>query len=294
MLRSMTGYGRLEGKFGKLVFTIEMRSFNSRFLDLQIFTPREMSYVDEWLRTLIQRRVMRGKFTCAFTVAHAESAMFSSYSINEAAIAGLQEIAKKLNDQFGVRGELNVYNIISRPEIVTMQEDALDENAFRDAVVATANQVLDHLFEMQEKEGTFTHNLLKEKFNQLSDQLNTIRLAQVENTQNHFNSLKIRLSQLLSQQDLDENVFRQEVALLADRLDINEELDRIGSHFEQVKKYLDLDGEQVGKRLNFLLQELHREVNTIGSKCNSAFISQIAVEMKNNLEIIREQVQNIQ
>ncbi|HDR04852.1 MAG TPA: YicC family protein [Candidatus Marinimicrobia bacterium] len=294
MLKSMTGYGRAEGQFEALHYTLEIRSLNSRFVDLHVFVPRDMVYIEEWLRESLQKRAVRGKISCVVSIKQGEAHTFNGYEINQHLLREYLSIAKRLKEDFHLEGQIGINQIFYRPELLSLVQQARDENAFRQQLENSLNEAYSALENMQKLEGVYTKKLLLSQKNIFVERLHQVAELQKNNAQIHFESLLQRLQILLGKTDLDPDQFRQEAVLLTDKLDISEEIGRLDSHSAQFENYLNLSDEPVGKRLSFLLQEMLREVNTMGSKSNHAAISRLVVEMKNDLEILREQVQNIQ
>jgi uncharacterized protein (TIGR00255 family) len=290
----MTGYGRAEGQFESLCYTVEIRSVNSRFIDLQVFVPRDLAYVEEWIRQSMQKRTVRGKISCVLSVKQGETHTFNGYEINQHLLKEYLETVKHLKNDYHLEGHIGVHHLFNRPELIALVQTSQDDQAFRRQLEASLNEAFSAMETMQEREGLYTQKLLSDKKAIFLGRIEEVTNLQKDNAKAHFEALLQRLKILLAKTELEPEQFQLEAVLLADKLDISEELERLLSHCEQFESYLQNSSEPVGKRLSFLLQEMLREVNTLGSKANQAAISRLVVEMKNDLEILREQVQNIQ
>lgn len=292
MLHSMTGFGKAEGHFHSIHFTVEIKSVNSRYLDISTLIPRKVVFLENPVRDYLQKQLTRGKILFILNLT-GDSGEISRYRLNQKLLENFLSLTHKIEKEYHVKGEVSVSDILNREDIVELQEADMEEEALRDEILAVTRDALAQLAEMQRQEGHFLRDQFLRDLELMVREIETIEKIQADNLESHTQAMKIRVEKLLSDYSLDENRLYQEIVLMSDKLDVSEEIQRFKSHLEQFKTYLSAS-ENVGKRLNFLLQEMHREINTLGNKAGNADISQRVVELKNRIEMIREQVQNIQ
>lgn len=292
MLLSMTGFGKAEGRYRNIHFTIEIKSVNSRFIDISTVIPRKVAFLELPVRDYLQKNLTRGKILFILHLT-GDTGEISQYQLNEKLLGDMMKLAERLKEEFGVEGRLMLPDIFSREDIIELQEAELEEEALQKEILAVTGKALEQLKSMEEREGSYLKELLKKDLDSMEYEILDLESKQQSNIDHHVELYKSRVEKLLDQHSMDETRFWQEVVLLVDKLDISEEIQRFKSHIQQFNTYLN-HVETVGKRMNFLLQEMHREINTLGNKAANAHISQKVVELKNRLEVMREQVQNIQ
>lgn len=292
VIRSMTGYGRGEesGPAGSVV--AEVRSVNNRFLDVQARLPRELAALEPRVRKSVQERFSRGRFDVFVTRAAAESAL--SYRLNAAAAGHYIAALTQLKNDFSLAGELDLALIAANRDIIAGAEASEDAEVAWPLLSAALHQALGSLDGMRRTEGRALAQDIGTRLETISGLVAWIRERSpltVEAAKRRLEDALIRLGV----SSVDPGRLAQEVAFIAERSDIAEEMTRLDSHLRQFRGLLDEDrGEAVGRKLDFLLQEMGREVNTTASKAADATISQTAVSIKAELEKIREQVQNIE
>ena len=203
----------------------------------------------------------------------------------------MQTVAE-IGKETGVEPQVNMQDLLTQPELLILEESSVDHKILETEMLSVLDQAINELKYMEEKEGEYIREIFKDRMDSMSNQLATIQSLQQENIPRHIETLRSRIT-LLLKEDPGELQLHQEIVQLADKLDISEEIDRFHSHLKQFANYLETD-EPVGKRLNFLLQEMNREITTMGNKASNSEISQHVVEIKNAIETVREQVQNIQ
>jgi len=203
----------------------------------------------------------------------------------------MQTVAE-IGKETGVEPQVNMQDLLTQPELLILEESSVDHKILETEMLSVLDQAINELKYMEEKEGEYIREIFKDRMDSMSHQLATIQSLQQENIPRHIETLRSRIT-LLLKEDPGELQLHQEIVQLADKLDISEEIDRFHSHLKQFANYLETD-EPVGKRLNFLLQEMNREITTMGNKASNSEISQHVVEIKNAIETVREQVQNIQ
>jgi len=289
---SMTGFGKAEGTYHSIRFTVEVKSVNSRYLDVVTVIPRKVAFLENPIRDYLTKRLKRGKILFILNLT-GDTGEISYFQLNEKLLRNLLDLKSILKEKFDVEGTLTVTDILSREDVVELMDTAVEEEALAKAILNTTDTAMAHLEAMQRQEGEYLKEQFERDLQSMSREIDKIDSIRQINLDQHVTAMEERVAKLMNQYTLDEARMYQEIALLADKLDVSEEIQRFKSHLLQFKAYLN-EQDSVGKRCNFLLQEMHREVNTLGNKVANADISQRVVEIKNRIEIIREQVQNIQ
>ncbi len=287
-IKSMTSYGSFEGQG----LRIEVRTLNSRFLDLKIRLPRLLSNMEPEVREMVARFMGRGRVEVA--VYMDESVLKKEFlTLDKEMAETYKRLLEELKLSLGLPGEVGLDDLLGFREIFRLPEGEEVAAHSIDALREGLSQALAHAVEMRINEGGTLADDLMERLDRIRSLLGEVSSAAPGVVMDNFARLKEKVAELLDDAPLPEERILQEAALFAERVDITEELVRLESHIDGFARALD-GGGQVGKRLNFLLQEMGREVNTIGSKCQDGGISSSVVEMKLELEKMREQVQNLE
>lgn len=296
MIQSMTGFGGASLRAGSLAFDIEVRSVNHRHLDTRLRMPRPLSACETELRNRIQQRIGRGKVDAVITSAEG-SAPPARLEISLAVAQEYARVAAQLRDIDGVDGSLTADTLIGLPGVARLVEPELPATELLEALLVGLDEALDALLEMRTREGSAIERdllvrleLLEALTASLSKRSVVVREAARERLHKRAHELELETGLI------DEARLHQEIVIAADRLDLSEEIVRLDSHLVQFREIVASakPGHPVGRRLDFLLQELGREVNTIGSKGSDASMAHEVVEFKTELERIREQVQNVE
>ena len=293
MLKSMTAYGRCEKTVGEKEIGVEIKSVNNRFLDASIRLPRSHSYLEDRIkRELAARGISRGKIDINVSIVNPAS---SSVSVDTAYAKGYIEALHILRDEFGLADDISVMTVARNQEVFKIQRPEVDEEAEWNDLLAVLSEAIDGFLAMREKEGANLAEDIKAKIELLRGYAATVAKASEEAIKGYKDKLEARLRQVLSDDRVtaDENRILTECAIFADKVAVDEELVRLESHFGAFLEFIE-SKEAVGRKLDFLLQEMNRETNTIGSKCSDSNIARTVVEMKSELEKIREQIQNIE
>ena len=285
MLTSMTGFGRGAVDKGDQAVQVIVRTYNARFLETKIRGIALIPEIEAAVREKINKSLIRG--TVHVSIEKNQVSNKDNLSFNRQRFEAVENILYEIQKEYG--RSLDMSSLISFEDLFLKGDNnELKEKTIMDAL----NIALDQVQTMRDKEGQAIHNDTLARLVSLTDQLNSIGTLSKELVTDQKEKLQKRVSKLMDNAAIDEQRFAQEVAMLADRTDISEELVRIRSHIDQFKALLALE-EPTGKRLSFLLQELSREINTVGSKSGTGAIINIVVDFKNQLEKIREQVQNV-
>ncbi len=293
MLRSMTGYGRAADHFNGLDCSVEIRSVNSRFQDISIHLPRSISFLELPLREQIQKSGFRGKIICSVNLS-GDLSVSSEFVLNEQLLESYLSVSNELKTRFGLPGEISVYTIMNRQDVVSLAEKKGSEEQFSGFVTSLLAGALESMNEMQETEGGTIRELFVSLLEGLAEKNRRVESMYKTAIQEFIDRFTQRVSQLLNSDMPSPEALNHEIVILGDKLDISEEISRLASHLDQFRTYMDSDDSAVGKKLNFLLQEMNREATTMGNKANNSTISYLVVEMKNEIEMLREQVQNLQ
>ena len=296
MILSMTGFGRASLRLVSLGFEVEVRSVNHRHLDARVRVPRILSTCEAELRARIQQRIGRGKVDLTIVTSD-DSSVSARVEIDRGVAAEYGRVARELGSIDGVEGSLMVDTLIGLPGVAHLAEPEFPADELLDALLGGVDQALDALVAMRASEGKAIERDLMLRLDRVEALADSIEQKSELVCVAVRDRLKKRTEQLrLETGLLDEARLHQEIVIAADRLDVTEEIVRLRSHIEQFREIVQAAGVDVpvGRRLEFLLQEFGREANTIGSKGSDAAIAHDVVELKTELERIREQVQNIE
>jgi len=286
MIYSMTGYAAATRDLPTASLAAELKSVNGRFLDVQFRLPDELRTVEPALRELIQARVGRGKVECRVAVTPPTGAALR-ISVNEALLAELAETSKKVRGAVPDASPLSVGEVLHWPGVLGDDRSA----ALREACVALVQELLEDFAATRSREGAKLAAMLVERAQRMKSLVASIQPRLPEAIAAYEEKLAARLREVLG--GADEERIRQEIALYGVKVDVAEELNRLGAHLEEVHRVVGAGG-PVGKRLDFLMQELNREANTLGSKSVSKELSDASLELKLLIEQMREQIQNIE
>lgn len=293
MIRSMTGFGAAEGPVGGSRVSVELRSVNHRFFNPSIKLSSALSQWEGEVREALRQRIARGHVTAMARVERNEE---SGLSVDEERFARFAADLLRLRDAHGLSGDVDVATVLRMPDVmrVLQDEDALAA-ATVDELLAVVGTAIDALQAMREAEGSRLAEVIAERLTLVEQAVGRIAARAPERMEAQLIRLKGSVERLAGGVSVDPQRLAQEIAILADKLDVGEELDRFSSHIAAFRETLKAnDAEPVGKRLGFLLQELLREANTTGSKANDAAMLQDVVAIKEELERIREQVENLE
>ena len=288
----MTGFGLGEAEADGLAVRAEIRSVNHRFLQVRYRLPPEFADLEPQVDLLIKKSLSRGSVTVSLQVTR--RAEPTAVTVDEEVAARYLKLLKKAGKNLGVENDLTLSDLTALPGVVGTRFDERGRRKQSKAILAAAKAALENLLSMRELEGENLHKDL-EKHARLSTRLRAQIAKQMPVVvENHLENMRKRAQDLIGEETrIEPGDLVRELAVLAERTDVSEEISRLGSHLEQLDSVLQKGGE-VGRKLDFLVQELYREANTIGSKCNDAKIAHAVVELKTHIERIREQVQNIE
>jgi len=288
----MTGFGRGEGEttLGKVF--VESRSINHRYCDINIKLPRRLAPFESRIKEMVRSEVSRGRIDVSLKL---DAAGEGKVQLNADLHLADQyyKVLQTLKETLRLQGDITLELLAGGKDIITAKEEMEDVEPYWQEIATILKQSLREMDEMKRLEGESLAKDLQQRLEQIGQQLSDIKDQAPLHLNAYWNRLRERLQSFLEGNELDSTRFQQEVAFLAERIDITEEIVRAESHLNQLATLL-LGRDPVGRKMDFLLQEIHREVNTISAKANDAEISQRVVEIKSELEKIREQVQNIE
>lgn len=290
-MKSMTGCGRGQVIQDGLEITVELKSVNHRFLDISLRLPRNLQFLEEMIRTEIGQKVRRGHFEVFINVQRQNSGD-RKVEIDETLAKEYAEAAAKLSTVTGIPHSLTIADIMSFEGVVNVTEKETDENEILTICRKALDEALEHLDIMRKREGVSLASDLTKHLELAAGFREQILERAPAVVEDYRQRLTARLSHL-DIEPVEPQRLAQEVALMADHCAIDEELSRLESHIKQMKLYIQTDGE-IGKKMDFLIQEMNRETNTIGSKASDAAIARYVVDMKSEIEKLREQIQNVE
>lgn len=291
MIKSMTGFGR--GKYEKdsREYIVEIKSVNHKYSDITIKMPRSITYLEEHIKKEICKTITRGKVDVYVSFIN-NSNIGREVKINsELANMYISEL-RKICDETGIENNINVMDISKMPDVLTIQNDENEELIWSELQVALSEAIKEFI-SMRQTEGEKISKDLLNRINQISGNVNKICEFSTRLVEDYVVKLTNRVKEYLKTNVVDESRLAQEVVIYADKCSVEEEITRLKSHITQFVELLNADG-AIGKKIDFLLQEMNRETNTIGSKANCLDITNLVVEIKTELENIREQIQNIE
>lgn len=293
MIKSMTAYGRAEHRLGDILFVAEIRSLNNRYRDIVLRIPKNVQPLERELKSIISSRIGRGRIEV--TVQKENNVEEDQYSLelNVPLVNSYLRIFKQLSVKFGLDQDIRIESLCQMKDVILVKHEALDVEKLRPGFQEVLVKALDSLDSMRIKEGEAIESDFTKRLELLDRYADDVADRSPALTREYRKRLKENIERLMDGVPMDEARLAQEVALFAEKSDITEELLRIRSHLDQYRDCL-LRDEPMGRRLDFLIQEISREVNTIGSKASDSFISRTVVEMKAELEKLREQVQNVE
>ena len=292
MIRSMTGYGNAKGTVAGLSLSVELRSVNNRYLDLNIKLPRGFLFAESAVKAYIQDRVSRGKVDVFLTLDSVESDQ-TRIRVNDRLAAAYREAVYAIGSELELPVPLNALDIARFPDVLSLDKEELDQETFLEQLKPLLELAIGDFNQMRTREGAKLKDDLLEKADRIEALVREVELQSPRTVQAYRLRLENKLREVLEDTSVAEERLIAEAAIFADRIATDEETVRLHSHLSQLRTLLD-QGSPIGRKLDFLIQEFNREANTIGSKCQDSEIAYIVVELKSEIEKIREQVQNIE
>jgi len=292
VVKSMTGYGRAVETVNGREFTVEIRSVNNRYLDCTVKLPRVLSFAEDTVKQAVKNTISRGKVDVFISV-HSEGAADVKVTLNAAMVEGYLAAMKQMAADYGVRDDISVSVISRMPEVFSVEKPEVDEEQLLADLMSVVNKALSGYDAMRTAEGKALENDLRSRGNTILELVSQVEAGNAQTVVNYRTRLENKLREVLANTAIDESRILTEAAIFADKVAVDEETVRLRSHLEQMNVMLTTGG-AIGRKLDFLLQEMNRESNTIGSKCTDVALARIVVDIKAELEKIREQTQNIE
>lgn len=292
MINSMTGFGRFEGEVNGRSITLEIKSVNHRYTEFNCRLTRGYSYLEDKLKSYITSKVKRGKIDMFVSISEPEYTP-TDVVVNHNLAQGYLNALKELEERYGIANTVSAVDVGKYPDVLTVQKASEDEEKVWADVREAVDSALEGFLSMRRAEGERLRADVLSRAETIMSLVSEIEKRSPETVAEYSARLKEKIEEFLGSGEYDEQRIITEVAIFADKVAVDEETVRLRSHFEQLKTYLNSD-EPVGRSIDFLIQEMNREANTIGSKVKDAEIALKVVSIKNEIEKIREQIQNIE
>lgn len=293
MIQSMTGYGRGELKTDSLEILSEVRSLNNRFLDISVRLPSSLMQYEQEVKSIIKQYQTRGRINVTLSLKNSNNQKSNKLEIDEDLAKAYFQTLTRLASISELETKIELTQMLNLPNVLVYSEEEIPPEEIWESIKKALQSSLEDLSKMRRKEGVELCNDFKYRIELLNKHINNIEALSPNRVQLEYTRLQDRIQQLIPNKEIDPGRLEMEIAILADRLDVTEECIRFRSHSKMFMSTFE-DEQAGGRRLNFVTQEMNREANTIGAKANDAEISSIVILIKEELEKIREQVQNIE
>ena len=292
MVKSMTGYGRAVETVNGREFTVELRSVNNRYLDCTVKLPRMLSFAEDSVKQAVKGTISRGKVD-VFISLRSEGAADVKISLNEAMVEGYLAAMRQMARDYGIGEDISVGLLSRMPDVFTVDKPEVDEEQLLSDLLSVVGKALERYDAMRTAEGKALENDLRSRGETILSLVEQVEAGSGQTVADYRARLENKLKEVLANTAIDESRILTEAAIFADKVAVDEETVRLRSHLDQMNNMLTTGG-AIGRKLDFLLQEMNRESNTIGSKCSDVRLARIVVDIKAELEKIREQTQNIE
>ena len=292
MIRSMTGYGRYQDTVDGMDITVEIKAVNHRYYEYSSRLPRAYGFLDDKLKAYLQGSISRGKVDVYVFIDTAD-APGSRVTVNHSLVQGYLKALREIAETYGLRNDVSVMSLARYPDLLTVHREAEDEEAVWAAVRTVADVALNRFLQMRDKEGEKLQEDILSRAAAILEAVGQVEERSPQTVREHMDKVQARMRELLGTATVDEQRLLTEAALFADKIAVAEETVRLRSHISQLEHML-AGNEAVGRKLDFLVQEINREANTIGSKAQDVQLARVVVDIKAEIEKIREQIQNIE
>ena len=292
MIKSMTGYGSAKGTAAGLALSVELKSVNNRYLDVSVKLPRTLMFAEEPVRSAVAKHITRGKVD-VFITADASQSDSVEVRVNEALLRGYISALGEVRDKFSLTDDMSLMSLCRLPEVLSTERRELDADELTSGLLAILEEALSGYDAMRGREGEKLRDDLLGRIDEIGRLTGIVEERSPQTVAEYRARLEQKLRETLEGMSVDDSRVLTECAIFADRVAVDEETVRLRSHLSQLKAMA--SGESpIGRKMDFLIQELNRESNTIGSKCQSADIARVVVDLKAEIEKIREQIQNVE
>lgn len=292
MIRSMTGFGRCQKELNGMQISVEIKSVNHRYFEFSSRIPRAYSFLEEKLKSYVQGKVSRGKIECYVSIETLDdnsSEVLVNHSLVKAYVEALNDIAQR----YEIKNNISTEMISKYPDVLIVRKADIDDDFVWENVKIVLENAISHFIKMREIEGVKLKEDVHSRGEFILECVSFIEKRSPETVKEYNDKLLLRLNELLGNKQYDQQRIITEAAIFADKIAVDEETVRLRSHIEQLYSFLDAN-EAVGRKMDFLIQEINREANTIGSKASNVDIARKVVDVKAQIEKIREQIQNIE
>lgn len=292
MIRSMTGFGRAQETVDGMTVTVELKSVNHRYFEFSAKVPRAYGFLEEKLKTFLNTLISRGKTECYVSIENLEESDMEVV-VNPSLAKGYADALHTLSETFGLKEEISAAALSRYPDVITLRKAPADEERIWNAVQSVAQLAVDRFIAMRETEGAKLRADLLSRADTILEHVAFVEERSPQTVWEYNEKLRSRMAELLENAQIDEQRLLTEAAIFADKIAVDEETVRLRSHIAQLREFME-SGEPIGRKLDFLVQEINREANTIGSKAQDVAIAKRVIAIKAEVEKIREQVQNIE
>lgn len=292
MIKSMTGYGRSEEIIDGMSIAVEIKSVNHRYFEFSARVPRIYGFLEEKLKSFTNSLISRGKVECFVSIENLEDKE-TEIIVNHSLAQGYINAVRELAERFDIDGDISALALTKYPDVITLHKAADDEDKIWSAVKTVAQKAVDKFVEMRKVEGEKLKADVLSRADLIIENVSFIEERSPETVKEYNEKLKARMKELLGDAAVDEARLLNEAAIYADKIAVAEETVRLRSHIAQLRQFMEAD-EAIGRKLDFLVQEINREANTIGSKAQDVEIAKRVISIKAEVEKIREQIQNIE
>ena len=291
-LLSMTGYGSAKGSVEGQEIAVELKSVNNRYLDCSVRLPRNFLFAEDTVKQAVSAGVSRGKVD-VFVSAQASQDSGTVVSVNEELARGYRDAVARIAEMLGLESGLNAFSLARFPDVLTVERRELDKDKAAAALSEITAKAVEEFNAMREREGERLRRDMLGKLETIEGLVSVVEERSPQTVKEYRERLEARLRDILADRSLDEQRVITEAAIFADRTAVDEETVRLRSHIAQFRTMLE-EGSPIGRKMDFLVQEFNRESNTIGSKCSDASLAKVVVDLKSEIEKIREQLQNVE
>ena len=292
MIKSMTGYGSAKGTVEGLEITVELKSVNNRYLDTSVRLPRSFLFAEDLIKSGVQKHISRGKVD-VFVSVNASAAGDMTVQVNEALLKGYVEAIRHIAGEYGLQDDLTALSAARFPDVLSVEKKDLDTDALSEGLSAITEAALNDFDAMRLREGEKLRDDVLSRLETINALVSTVEEKAPETVAAYRKRLETKMAEVLGSAGIDESRILTEAAVFADHIAVDEETVRLRSHMAQLRTMIN-GNSPTGRKIDFLIQEFNREANTIGSKCQNSEIAHVVVDLKSEIEKIREQIQNIE
>ena len=292
MIKSMTGYGSAQGSVEGLRITVELKSVNNRFLDASVRLPRRFLFAEDAVKSAVQRHISRGKVDVFVTVDSGEEGDVD-VKVNEALLRSYLEAFRHISEEYGIPNDVTALSVARFPDVLAVEKKDLDADAVSEGLLEITERALCDFDAMRLREGEKLRDDVLSRLETIDALVTTVERESPKTLAEYRARLEAKMAEVLGGAGFDESRILTEAAIFADRIAVDEETVRLRSHMSQLSAMVSGDS-PTGRKIDFLVQEFNREANTIGSKCQNSDIAHTVVDLKSEIEKIREQIQNIE